>query len=67
MRDDMSRIDQPSALSPQPLLTDEISRVDREFLEALENANASAALDEIRVRYFGRKGGVVPALFTRLK
>lgn len=39
----------------------------REFDGRLETANTAAALDELRVHYFGRKGGLIPALFSRLK
>jgi phenylalanyl-tRNA synthetase alpha chain len=46
---------------------DDISAVGREFDAALKSANSSAALDEIRIRYFGRKAGLIPALFARLK
>ncbi len=48
-------------------MIDDISRTGAEFDSALANANTSAALDEVRVRYFGRKGGLIPALFARLK
>jgi phenylalanyl-tRNA synthetase alpha chain len=46
---------------------DDIAQTGREFDSALASANTAHALDEVRVRYFGRKGGVVPALFARLK
>jgi phenylalanyl-tRNA synthetase alpha chain len=48
-------------------MLDEISRTDREFSSALEGATSAPALDDLRVRYFGRKGGVIHALFARLK
>jgi phenylalanyl-tRNA synthetase alpha chain len=46
---------------------DDIAQTGREFDSALASANTAHTLDEVRVRYFGRKGGVVPALFARLK
>ena len=48
-------------------MLDETLRISREFDAALAAANDSHALDELRVRYFGRKGGLIPALFARLK
>jgi phenylalanyl-tRNA synthetase alpha chain len=48
-------------------MIDEISTTGREFDRALEAANTAQALDELRVRYFGRKAGLIPALFARLK
>jgi phenylalanyl-tRNA synthetase alpha chain len=48
-------------------MLDETLQIAREFDAALAAANDSHALDELRVRYFGRKGGLIPALFTRLK
>jgi phenylalanyl-tRNA synthetase alpha chain len=46
---------------------DDIAAAGREFDSALASANTAKQLDEVRVRYFGRKGGAVPALFARLK
>jgi phenylalanyl-tRNA synthetase alpha chain len=46
---------------------DEIARTGNEFDAALAVANDARSLDELRVRYFGRKGGIVPALFSQLK
>jgi phenylalanyl-tRNA synthetase alpha chain len=46
---------------------DDITRTGREFDSALAAANTAHALDEVRVRYFGRKGGLIPSLFARLK
>src|SRR5205814_515348 len=43
------------------------STVDREFDAALDAANDTRALDELRIRWFGRKGGLIPAFFARLK
>jgi phenylalanyl-tRNA synthetase alpha chain len=48
-------------------MIDDIARAGREFDAALAAAGDTHALDELRVRYFGRKGGLVPALFARLK
>jgi phenylalanyl-tRNA synthetase alpha chain len=46
---------------------DDITRAGREFDSTLASANTAHALDEVRVRYFGRKGGLIPSLFARLK
>jgi len=46
---------------------DDIARAGREFDSALASANTAHALDEVRVRYFGRKGGLIPSLFARFK
>ena len=46
---------------------DQIAKASAEFDAALEAAHDTKALDELRVRYFGRKGGIVPALFAELK
>src|SRR5436190_2789488 len=48
-------------------MIDQIQQTGTEFDAALAAANDSRALDELRVRYFGRKGGLIPALFARLK
>jgi phenylalanyl-tRNA synthetase alpha chain len=48
-------------------MIDQIQQTGNEFDAALSTANDSRALDELRVRYFGRKGGLIPALFARLK
>src|SRR3954452_24804826 len=48
-------------------MLDDIARISSEFDAALAAANTAAALDELRVHYFGRKGGLIPALFARLK
>jgi phenylalanyl-tRNA synthetase alpha chain len=42
-------------------------QVGREFELALAAANDPKSLDELRIRYFGRKGGLIPTLFTQLK
>jgi phenylalanyl-tRNA synthetase alpha chain len=48
-------------------LAESIERAGREFDAALATAHDTKALDELRVRYFGRKGGLIPALFAQLK
>src|SRR5713226_9738636 len=48
-------------------MLDEIRQAGREFDSALGAANSARDFDEIRVRYFGRKGGLIPALFAQLK
>ncbi len=48
-------------------MIDDITQTGREFDAALASANTARALDDLRVRYFGRKGGQIPALFARLK
>src|SRR4051812_10904380 len=48
-------------------LIDEISKAGSEFDAELAAANDSRSLDDMRVRWFGRKGGRVPEFFSRLK
>jgi phenylalanyl-tRNA synthetase alpha chain len=48
-------------------MIEDIQRISSEFDTEIAQAADSSALDEIRVRYFGRKGGLIPALFARLK
>src|SRR5260221_488367 len=48
-------------------MLDEIRKAAAEFDATLHRATSLHALDELRVRYFGRKGGLIPTLFTRLK
>ena len=48
-------------------MLDDIARISSEFDAALAAANTASALEELRVHYFGRKGGLIPALFSRLK
>ena len=48
-------------------MLDRIPQIETEFRASLEQASTAAAVDEIRVRYFGRKGGIVPTLFAELK
>jgi phenylalanyl-tRNA synthetase alpha chain len=48
-------------------MLDDINSISSEFDAALANASSAAALDELRVHYFGRKSGLIPALFSRLK
>jgi phenylalanyl-tRNA synthetase alpha chain len=46
---------------------DDITQTGEQFDRDLRGANSTHALDEVRVRYFGRKNGRIPALFDRLK
>jgi phenylalanyl-tRNA synthetase alpha chain len=48
-------------------MLDDIRKAAAEFDAALSRATSLRALDELRVRYFGRKEGLVPAFFSRLK
>src|SRR5438128_5596250 len=48
-------------------MIDQIQQTGNEFDAALEAAHDTKALDELRVRYFGRKAGLIPALFAQLK
>jgi phenylalanyl-tRNA synthetase alpha chain len=48
-------------------MLEQIQQAGNEFDAALASADDSHALDELRVRYFGRKGGLIPAFFGRLK
>ena len=48
-------------------MLDDLHALGTDFDAALAAADSAAALDELRVRYFGRKGGLIPALFTQLK
>ena len=48
-------------------MLEEISRLGTEFDAALAAAATHQQLDELRVQWFGRKGGLIPALFSRLK
>ena len=48
-------------------MLDEIAQAGHDFDAALAAAGDGRALEELRVRYFGRKGGLVPALFSKLK
>jgi phenylalanyl-tRNA synthetase alpha chain len=46
---------------------DEIARVGAEFERDLGAADTASGLEQVRVRYFGRKGGLIHALFAQLK
>jgi len=46
---------------------DEIERTRRDFDAAVAAARTSKDFDEVRIRFLGRKGGLVHALFARLK
>src|SRR5258708_12015047 len=48
-------------------MLDEIRKAAADFDATLSRATSLHALDELRVRYFGRKGGLIPSLFTQLK
>ena len=48
-------------------MLDDIAKTGTDFDRDLAAANDPAALDQVRVRYFGRKAGAIPALFERLK
>ncbi|HEX3107481.1 MAG TPA: phenylalanine--tRNA ligase subunit alpha [Thermoanaerobaculia bacterium] len=48
-------------------MLDEITQAGHDFDAALAAAGDARSLDDLRVRYFGRKGGIVPALFSKLK
>jgi phenylalanyl-tRNA synthetase alpha chain len=48
-------------------MLDEIQQTGTAFESELSSATDAKSLDELRVRYFGRKGGLVPALFGKLK
>ena len=48
-------------------MLDEITKAGADFDQALAQANDSKSVDAVRVQYFGRKGGLVPALFAKLK
>jgi phenylalanyl-tRNA synthetase alpha chain len=48
-------------------MLDQIAQTGRQFDSDLEAAGNPRSLDDLRVRYFGRKGGLVPSLFSQLK
>src|SRR5256885_13755086 len=48
-------------------MLDDIAKASSEFDAALAAASTTHALDDLRVRYSGRKGGLIPAFFSRLK
>lgn len=48
-------------------MLDDIARLASDFDAALADASTAHELDDLRVRYFGRKGGLIPALFAQLK
>ncbi|MBW3565261.1 MAG: phenylalanine--tRNA ligase subunit alpha [Acidobacteria bacterium] len=45
----------------------QLEEIRRRFAEDLEAANDARSVEDLRIRYFGRKGGLVPALFGELK
>ena len=48
-------------------MIEELEKLEAEFDSALAAAQTAADLDQLRIRYFGRKGGLIPDLFSRLK
>lgn len=48
-------------------MLDDIQKISGEFDSSLAAASDAHSLDALRVHYFGRKGGLIPALFARLK
>ena len=48
-------------------MLDDIQKISGSFDESLAAASEEHELDAVRVHYFGRKGGLIPALFSRLK
>ena len=48
-------------------MLEEIQKSAADFDAALAASNDSHALDDLRIRYFGRKGGLIHTFFTRLK
>jgi phenylalanyl-tRNA synthetase alpha chain len=48
-------------------IVDEIAEVRAEFESSMAAESSLDDLERIRVRFFGRKGGLVPELFSRLK
>jgi phenylalanyl-tRNA synthetase alpha chain len=48
-------------------MLEEIRQIGQSFEKEIAAIDSTASADELRLRYFGRKGGLVPALFTRLK
>lgn len=48
-------------------MIEKIRQTEADFRSALDTATTAAAVDEVRVRFFGRKGGAVHALFGELK
>jgi phenylalanyl-tRNA synthetase alpha chain len=48
-------------------MLDQIAQTGREFDSALASASSAKEIDDLRVRYFGRKAGLIPALFAQLK
>lgn len=48
-------------------MIDEIASAESEFRSQIEAADDAAAVERVRVAWFGRKGGKIPALFSRLR
>lgn len=45
----------------------ELEKLESEFDSALAASQTASELDQLRIHYFGRKGGLIPDLFGRLK
>lgn len=48
-------------------MIDELSDIERQFERQLATVTTGSDLEQIRVEWFGRKGGKIPALFSRLR
>ncbi|HVT05634.1 MAG TPA: phenylalanine--tRNA ligase subunit alpha [Thermoanaerobaculia bacterium] len=48
-------------------MLEDIEKISREFDASLGAAVSHADLEALRVRFFGRKGGLIPELFSQLK
>ncbi|HUP63881.1 MAG TPA: phenylalanine--tRNA ligase subunit alpha, partial [Thermoanaerobaculia bacterium] len=48
-------------------MIEKIRQTESEFRSAIAEASTVSQVEEIRTRWFGRKGGIVPALFGELK
>ena len=48
-------------------MIEDLEKVSTEFDAALAAANDKRSLDDVRVQYFGRKSGIIPGLFARLR
>lgn len=45
----------------------QLEEIRRRFADDLDAATDARSVEDVRIRYFGRKGGIVPALFGELK
>ena len=48
-------------------MLEQIAKAAEAFRSELDAAKDARSLDELRVRYFGRKGGLIPTFFSQLK